>query len=216
MSSPTPPIGNPLDLRTYQAGRDSALKWAKENGYSDECMVEVQVAWGEQGESANLQTKEDGVRHTADLTGRLNFMRVLGSHLDPQAAKDLSGSGKGKGVILARITFDYRVRLPSFASLPVSSISNGSLTADCAGQKPTFHPDNLLILHKPVQVSAKKMILQASVYSYAQQTVVGTSDSVMVGYDYDAGKSCAWSPQLVDLLVERGAEKVESGGKAKL
>lgn len=94
-------------------------------------------------------------------------MRVLGSHLDPQAAKDLSGSGKGKGVILARITFDYRVRLPSFASLPVSSISNGSLTADCAGQKPTFHPDNLLILHKPVQVSAKKMILQASVYSYA-------------------------------------------------
>lgn len=67
MSSPTPPIGNPLDLRTYQAGRDSALKWAKENGYSDECMVEVQVAWGEQGESANLQTKEDGVRHTADL-----------------------------------------------------------------------------------------------------------------------------------------------------
>lgn len=45
-------------------------------------------------------------------TGRLNFMRTLGSHLsNPQAAKDLSGSGKGKGVILARITFDYRVRL---------------------------------------------------------------------------------------------------------
>ena len=45
-------------------------------------------------------------------TGRLNFMRVLGSHLqNEQAAKDLSGSGKGKGVILARITFDYRVSL---------------------------------------------------------------------------------------------------------
>ncbi|BGP67181.1 hypothetical protein NBRC10513v2_000499 [Rhodotorula toruloides] len=214
-TSPLPTLGNPLDVEAYQSGRESALKWAKENGYSDECMVEVQVAWGEQGESANLLAKEDGVRDTADLvgatlspsadanahvnnavyfrwleTGRLNFMRVLGSHLDPQAAKDLSGSGKGKGVILARITFDYR--------------------------KPTFHPDNLLILHKPVQVSAKKMILQASVYSYAQQTVVGTSDSVMVGYDYDAGKSCAWSPQLVELLVERGAEKVESSGKAKL
>lgn len=39
-------------------------------------------------------------------------MRTLGSHLGPQAAKDLSGSGKGKGVILARITFDYRVRRP--------------------------------------------------------------------------------------------------------
>lgn len=51
---------------------------------------------------------------------------------------------------------------------------------------------------------------------HSQQSVVGTSDSIMVGYDYDAGKSCAWHPQLVDLLVERGAEKVESGGKAKL
>lgn len=49
-SSPTPTLGNPLDVNAYQAGRDSALKWAKENGYSDECMVEVQVAWGEQGE----------------------------------------------------------------------------------------------------------------------------------------------------------------------
>ncbi|BGP28776.1 hypothetical protein JCM10296v2_000512 [Rhodotorula toruloides] len=186
-SSPAPTIGNPLDVKTYRAGRESALKWAKENGYSDECMVEVQVAWGEQDANAHVN---NAVYFRWLETGRLNFMRVLGSHLDPQAAKDLSGSGKGKGVILARITFDYR--------------------------KPTFHPDNLLILHKPVQVSAKKMILQASVYSYAQQTVVGTSDSVMVGYDYDAGKSCAWSSQLVDLLVERGAEKVESSAKAKL
>ncbi|BGO96561.1 hypothetical protein JCM10021v2_000195 [Rhodotorula toruloides] len=186
-TSPLPTLGNPLDVEAYQSGRESALKWAKENGYSDECMVEVQVAWGEQDANAHVN---NAVYFRWLETGRLNFMRVLGSHLDPQAAKDLSGSGKGKGVILARITFDYR--------------------------KPTFHPDNLLILHKPVQVSAKKMILQASVYSYAQQTVVGTSDSVMVGYDYDAGKSCAWSPQLVELLVERGAEKVESSGKAKL
>lgn len=49
-------------------------------------------------------------------TGRLNFMRVLGSHLqNEQAAKDLSGSGKGKGLILARITFDYRVSLPGLS-----------------------------------------------------------------------------------------------------
>jgi len=32
-----------------------------------------------------------------------------------------------------------------------------------------------------------------------------------VSYDYDNGRSCAWPTSLVELVVERGAERLESG-----
>lgn len=38
----------------------------------------------------------------------------------------------------------------------------------------------------------------------------------MVAYDYDATKSCEWDPELIRLLVERGAEQKQKGGEAKL
>ncbi len=47
----TAPIGNPLAAEKYSSGREAALKWAKENGYSEECLVELPVQWGEQGQS---------------------------------------------------------------------------------------------------------------------------------------------------------------------
>jgi hypothetical protein len=46
----TAPIGNPLAAEKYSSGREAALKWAKENGYSEECLVELPVQWGEQGQ----------------------------------------------------------------------------------------------------------------------------------------------------------------------
>jgi hypothetical protein len=105
-----------------------------------------------------------------------------------------------------------------------------------------MQPDNVLIAHKPVEVAARKLVLHGSVYSYScvrsqipqwacssgpladgppilldsQQAVVGESDSVMVAYDYDATKSCEWDPELIRLLVERGAEQKQKGGEAKL
>ncbi|GAA5980964.1 hypothetical protein JCM10908_003932 [Rhodotorula pacifica] len=182
------PIGNPLAAEKYSSGKEAAMKWAKENGYSEECLVELPVQWGEQDANAHVN---NAVYFRWLETGRLNFMRVLGSHLqNEQAAKDLSGSGKGKGVILARITFDYR--------------------------RPVMQPDNVLIAHKPLEVAARKLVLHGSVYSYSQQAVVGESDSVMVAYDYDATKSCEWDPELIRLLVERGAEHKQKGGEAKL
>lgn len=45
-------------------------------------------------------------------------MRHLTHALPPDVANDLHGSGKGKGVILAKIGFDYVVRsFPSFIPL---------------------------------------------------------------------------------------------------
>ncbi|POY70353.1 hypothetical protein BMF94_6633 [Rhodotorula taiwanensis] len=187
-NSTAAPIGNPLAAEKYASGKEAARQWAKENGYSDECLVELPVQWGEQDANAHVN---NAVYFRWLETGRLNFMRTLGSHLsNPQAAKDLSGSGKGKGVILARITFDYR--------------------------RPVMQPDNVLIAHKPMEVAARKLVLHGSVYSYAQQAVVGESDSIMVAYDYDATKSCEWDPELVRLLKERGAEHKQKGGEAKL
>ncbi|BGP36521.1 hypothetical protein JCM10450v2_000418 [Rhodotorula kratochvilovae] len=183
-----PPLGNALAEKDYLAGRDAALKWARENGYNEESLVELPVAWGEQDANNHVN---NAVYFKWLETGRLKYLNALGDHLDPADAKDLRGSGKGKGPILARITFDYR--------------------------KPTFYPDNIIVAHKPLQVSAKKMVTQAVIYSYAQRAVVGTSDSVTVSFDYDAGKSCPWPAAFVDLLVERGAERLEAGGaKAKL
>lgn len=39
----------------------------------------------------------------------------------------------------------------------------------------------------------------------------------MVSYDYNAGKSCEWHPDLIKLLGEKGADvKQKKGGAAKL
>ncbi|GAA6053360.1 hypothetical protein JCM3770_004130 [Rhodotorula araucariae] len=183
-----PPIGNALTEEQYLSGREAALKWARENGFNEESLVELPVAWGEQDANNHVN---NAVYFKWLESGRLQYLNALGDHLDPADAKDLRGAGKGKGPILARITFDYR--------------------------KPTFYPDNVLVAHKPLQVSAKKMVTHAAVYSYAQQGVVGTSDSVTVSFDYDVGKSCAWPAAFIDLLVERGAERLEaSASQAKL
>lgn len=48
-SKTPPPIGNLLAKASYDEGREVALKWARENGYSDEGLVELPVQWGEMG-----------------------------------------------------------------------------------------------------------------------------------------------------------------------
>ena len=233
----TAPIGNPLAAEKYSNGREAALKWAKENGYSEECLVELPVQWGEQGQSrlvflprsenqailtrvplhalqktpthmssepalpvprrfrlvpeltlfcpprptfpffaSTFSSSSARSAHCSNAvyfrwleTGRLNFMRVLGSHLqNEQAAKDLSGSGKGKGVILARITFDYRVSLPELSLHPGKQSAKRSDTCRTTPpQRPVMQPDNVLIAHKPVEVAARKLVLHGTVYSYS-------------------------------------------------
>ncbi|GJN92261.1 hypothetical protein Rhopal_005291-T1 [Rhodotorula paludigena] len=177
-SKTPPPIGNLLAKAPYDEGREVALKWARDNGYSDDGLVELPVQWGEMVYFRWLET------------GRLQWLWGMGERLGPDVAKDLRGAGKGKGPILARINFDY--------------------------WKPTFYPDNILVAHKVTQLSDKKNVLQAEIYSYAQQAVVGKSDAIVVSYDYDAGKSCAWPTPMLELLVERGAERIESKPKTKL
>ncbi|GAA5903253.1 hypothetical protein JCM8208_002253 [Rhodotorula glutinis] len=184
--SAAPPPGNPLAADKYAEGKAKAFQWLGENGYPEDSAVEIAVAWGEMDANAHVN---NSVYFRWLETGRLANLNALAAQLpSPSDSAALRGNGKGKGPILARITFDYGV--------------------------PVAYPDNVLIAHRCKQVGEKKMVSQAVVYSYAQQRVVGTSDSVVVSYDYDNGRSCAWPASLLDLLVERGAERLESG-KAK-
>ncbi|GAA5997402.1 acyl-CoA thioesterase [Rhodotorula paludigena] len=182
-----PPVGNLLAKASYDEGREGALNWARDNGYSDDGLVELPVQWGEMDANGHVN---NAVYFRWLETGRLQWLWGLGERLGPDVAKDLRGAGKGKGPILARINFDY--------------------------WKPTFYPDNILVAHKVTQLSDKKNVLQAEIYSYAQQAVVGKSDAIVVSYDYDAGKSCAWPTPMLELLVERGAERIGSKPKIKL
>ncbi|KPV78262.1 uncharacterized protein RHOBADRAFT_40810 [Rhodotorula graminis WP1] len=177
-----PPPGNPLAADKYLEGKAKAFAWLRDNGYPEDSAVECPVAWGEMDANAHVN---NSVYFRWLESGRLANLNALADQLpSPSDAAALRGNGKGKGPILARITFDY--------GLPVA------------------YPDNVLVAHKCKQVGAKKMVSQAVVYSYAQQCVVGTSDSVVVSYDYDNGRSCPWPTSLVDLVVERGAERLES------
>ncbi|GAA5838449.1 hypothetical protein JCM9279_003246 [Rhodotorula babjevae] len=188
-SHSAPPPGNPLAAGKYRKGKTSAFDYLREHGFPEDSAVEIPVAWGEMDANAHV----NNIVYFRWLeTGRLQNLNTLADQLpSPADGAALRGNGKGKGPILARITFDYGV--------------------------PVAYPDNVLVAHRCKQVGEKKMVSEAVVYSYAQQRVVGTSDSVVVSYDYDHGRSCAWPTSLVELVVERGAERLESGkGKAKL
>ncbi|GAA5859646.1 hypothetical protein JCM8547_006177 [Rhodosporidiobolus lusitaniae] len=179
------PIGNPLEADNYASGRDKALRYAKESGFPEGAQVELPVQWGDQDSNAHV----NNVCYFRWLeTGRLAWMRELTRNLPDDVARDLRGSGKGKGVILASISFDYR--------------------------RPTFYPDSLLVMHRPLRYSARKMVLETAIYSYAQQAVVGKGEAVMVSYDYDAGKSAAWPKEVLQELEKAGGKWEEA--KAKL
>ncbi|GAA5862552.1 hypothetical protein JCM5296_006709 [Sporobolomyces johnsonii] len=180
-SSSAAPLGTDSELaQRFQQRRDEALKFARDGGWYEDCLVEVPVAWGEQDANAHVN---NAVYFRFLETGRLNLVRALSEALPEKQAKDLRGSGKGKGVILARISFDYK--------------------------RPTTYPDTVLVLHKALRVSSRRLQLQHAVYSYTQQAVVGTGEAVMVAYDYDQLKSTEWPEEVVELVKRRGAQVVE-------
>ncbi|GAA5897324.1 hypothetical protein JCM6882_001858 [Rhodosporidiobolus microsporus] len=186
--APAPPLGSPLDPQVYAAGREKALQIAKEQGFPEGALVELPVQWGDL--DANVHV--NNVVYFKWLeSGRLAHVHHLTRALPKDIAADLQGSGKGKGLILARLTFDYRL--------------------------PTFYPDSVMVMHRPVEYTTKKMVLETAVYSFAQQTFVGLGTAIMVAYDYDLGRSGELPQAVLDELEALGAKKVESGkGRAKL
>ncbi|GAA5934864.1 hypothetical protein JCM1841_002849 [Sporobolomyces salmonicolor] len=180
-SSSAAPLGTDSELaQRFQQRRDEALKFARDGGWYEDCLVEVPVAWGQQDANAHVN---NAVYFRFLETGRLNLVRALSDALPENQAKDMRGSGKGKGVILARISFDYK--------------------------RPTTYPDTVLVLHKALRISSRRLQLQHAVYSYNQQAVVGTGEAVVVAYDYDQLKSTEWPEAVVELVTRRGAQAVD-------
>ncbi|GAA6061994.1 hypothetical protein JCM10212_004272 [Sporobolomyces blumeae] len=186
-SSAGPSIAPPgtFSPEKFPQQREAALKFAREGGWYEDCLVEAPVAWGEQDPNSHVN---NAVYLRWLESGRLNTIRTLAKVLPEEQAKDLRGSGKGKGVILARLTYDYL--------------------------RTTHHPDTILVLHRVSSVSPRKMILDHAIYSYDQACLVGKGEAVLVAFDYDNLKSTQWPDQVMKLVEDRGAKKAEA--KAKL
>ncbi|GAA5923385.1 acyl-CoA thioesterase [Sporobolomyces koalae] len=169
----------------FPAQREAALKFARANGYWEDCLVEAPVAWGEQDPNNHVN---NAVYLRWLESGRLNAVRTLSNALPEAQAKDLRGSGKGKGVILARLSYDYL--------------------------RTTHHPDTIMVLHRVSTVSARKMVMDHAIYSYDQARLVGKGEAILVAYDYDTLKSTEWPEAISKLVIDRGAKREEP--KAKL
>ena len=55
--------------------------------------------------------------------------------------------------------------------------------------------------------------MEHAIYSYDQARLVGKGECVLVAYDYDFLKSTEWPSQVIKLVEERGAKKVDSSSK---
>ncbi|GAA5994164.1 hypothetical protein JCM5350_006338 [Sporobolomyces pararoseus] len=172
------------NVESFPAQREAGIQFAKEGNWWVDCLVEAPVAWGEQDPNNHVN---NAVYLRWLESGRLNAIRTLSNALPEAQAKDLRGSGKGKGVILARLTYDYL--------------------------RTTHHPDTILVLHKVSSVSSRKMTMEHAIYSYDQARLVGKGECVLVAYDYDFLKSTEWPSQVIKLVEERGAKKVDSSSK---
>ncbi|KAL4257345.1 hypothetical protein AB1N83_011339 [Pleurotus pulmonarius] len=89
-------------------------------------------------------------------------------------------SGKGVSLILKSVSLNYK--------------------------RPVTYPDTLLIGHKPHVVREgdnTQFGCKAIIYSYSQQKVVTTSDSMLVWYDYD--RLCKTEPdeRILNVLKRR-------------
>ncbi|KLO13283.1 Thioesterase/thiol ester dehydrase-isomerase [Schizopora paradoxa] len=119
------------------------------------------VNWGDMDAFQHV----NNVRYVRYLeSGRIVWMYHLALELGgPILAKDMI-SGRGVSLILKDISVRYR--------------------------RPVTFPDTLLIAHRPHDSHPTHFSSAGIIWSYAQQTIVATSDSTLVWYDYDRLKKC--------------------------
>ncbi|ORY69317.1 HotDog domain-containing protein [Leucosporidium creatinivorum] len=176
----------------YSQGRLAARQFALEHDFEETSFCEIPVQWGEQDANNHLNNV---VFARYCEAGRLAYIRSLASSLDPAVSKNILGSGKGTGLILAGVSIAY--------------------------ERPVFAPDTVLVAHKHSEVGPKKILLESMIYSFSQQARVAHGTAAMVAFDYEAQKSSTLPTEVVQLLREKEREregKTEgmTGGKAKL
>ncbi|KDQ61925.1 hypothetical protein JAAARDRAFT_31417 [Jaapia argillacea MUCL 33604] len=175
-SSVTASLG--ADTKAVQGtAEEEAKEKLLELGYDLESFWEQKIVWGDHDSMQHV----NNVRYLRFLeSSRVHWMNSIAMELGgPQRASDMS-KGKGVSLILKSITLNYK--------------------------RPVTYPDTLLIAHKPLPPPAPspshppsshshnahltQFNLDAIAYSYAQRSIVLTSSSVLVWYDYDTLKKC--------------------------
>jgi acyl-CoA thioester hydrolase len=64
-------------------------------------------------------------------------------------------------------------------------------STDCRFRRPVFHPDEVLIGARALDVSGDRFTMAYRVVSLAQQETVAEGEAVIVAYDYGAGRKTA-------------------------
>ncbi|KAL5513109.1 hypothetical protein ACEPAH_3507 [Sanghuangporus vaninii] len=158
----------------YERSAEQGRKKLTDSGFDPESFYEQRVVWGDQDPFRHV----NNVRYLRYLeSARMHWMLSLGRELGgEQRARDML-AGKGISLILAEISIKFR--------------------------RPITYPDTLLIAHRVHDPHSTHFGCAAEIWSYAQNTVVATSDSKLVWYDYDQLKKCDPGPEIHALLARR-------------
>jgi len=153
---------------------DEARTKLSELGYDPQSFFEQKVVWGDLDSFRHV----NNVRYLRYLeSARIQWMRSLALDLGgPDRANDMI-SGKGISLILKEISLKFR--------------------------RPVLYPDTLLIAHRPHNPHPTHFGCAAAIWSYAQRTIVTTSDSTLTWYDYDRLKKCDPGPEAHAVLAKR-------------
>lgn len=127
------------DEQVYLAGRIAAEAYALSHGFSPDTFIEIKTEWGQMDPNAHLN---NAVYFKYLEAGRIGFIRAFARTLGPAAAKEIVGSGTGKGIILGSVSNKYLVRFASLLEYPVlilevladlMDVTRNAETSRCAG-----------------------------------------------------------------------------------
>ncbi|TDL23718.1 Thioesterase/thiol ester dehydrase-isomerase [Rickenella mellea] len=130
-------------------------------GYDPQSFFEQRMAWGDQDSFRHL----NNVHYLKYIeSARIHWMTSLALELGGEQRVREMLTGKGVSLILKDISIKFK--------------------------RPVNFPDTLLIAHRPHDLHPTHFSNGAALWSFAQRTIVATSDSTLVWYDYDTLKKC--------------------------
>ncbi|KAH8116344.1 HotDog domain-containing protein [Phellopilus nigrolimitatus] len=145
-----------------------------EMGFDPLSFYEQKVVWGDLDSFRHV----NNVRYVRYLeSARMHWLQSIGQELGGQERVRDMVAGKGISLILGEISVRFR--------------------------RPVTYPDTLLIAHRPHEPFPTHFKCAAAVWSNAQRTVVATSDSKLVWYDYDHLKKCDPGAETHAVLARR-------------
>ncbi|OCH96302.1 Thioesterase/thiol ester dehydrase-isomerase [Obba rivulosa] len=181
------PPESPLSGEQNEWGQSPVAETAKAHllrgGYDPDSFWEQPVVWGDHDAFQHV----DNVRYVRFFeSSRIKWMRALAREIGGPQRENAILRAQGVGLILKSISVDYK--------------------------RPVTYPDTLLVAHKVhtglrAKAPRTHFHFAGAIYSYAQQRVVTTCDSVLVWYDYDKLVKCDPGQKIEKILARRISRK---------